>query len=98
MRALVTRFVTAARVATQRHHATSRCAARPGKGGGGKGSGSPRIDSDLASLPKVKAACIEPMCRMRHSNHDVECRTMPHRVLRVLSLLRSASFLFGIIR
>jgi len=31
-------------------------------------------------------------------SHNVECRTMPRRVLPVLALLRSASFCFGIIR
>jgi len=36
--------------------------------------------------------CVWLLCRMRHSTHNVECRTMPHRVLRVLSLLRPASF------
>ncbi len=41
--------------------------------------------------------CRWLLCRMRHSNHNVECRTMPRRVLPVLSLLRSASFCFGII-
>ena len=25
--------------------------------------------------------CIWVLCRIRHSNHNVECRTMPHRVL-----------------
>ncbi len=36
--------------------------------------------------------CLWLLCRIRHSSHNVECRTMPHRLLRVLSLLRSASF------
>lgn len=36
--------------------------------------------------------CVWLLCRMRHSSHNVECQTMPHRVLSVLSLLRSASF------
>jgi len=30
-------------------------------------------------------------------SHNVECRTMPHRLLPVLSFLRSAPFRFGII-
>ena len=42
--------------------------------------------------------CRWLLCRIRHSGHNVECRTMPHRVLSLLSLLRSASFCFGIIR
>ena len=42
--------------------------------------------------------CWWLLCRIRHSNHYVGCRTMPHRVLPVLSLLRSASLCFGIIR
>ncbi len=28
--------------------------------------------------------CRWLLCRMRHSSHNVECRTMPHRVLQVL--------------
>jgi hypothetical protein len=31
------------------------------------------------------------LCRIPHSSHNVECRTMLHRVLPVLSLLRPAS-------
>jgi hypothetical protein len=42
--------------------------------------------------------CVWLLCRIRHSSHNVECQTMPHRVLPVLSLLRPASPCFGIIR
>jgi ATP-dependent DNA ligase len=42
--------------------------------------------------------CRWLLCRIRHRNHNVEYRTMPHQVLPLLSFLRSASFLFGIIR
>jgi bifunctional non-homologous end joining protein LigD len=36
--------------------------------------------------------CVWLLCRMRHSSHNVECRTMPHRVLRTLLSLPSTLF------
>jgi len=36
--------------------------------------------------------CRWLLCRMRHSSHNVECRTMPQRLLPVLPFLRSTSF------
>jgi AbrB family looped-hinge helix DNA binding protein len=38
------------------------------------------------------ADCHWLLCRIRHSSHNVECRTMPNRLLPLLSFLRSASF------
>jgi hypothetical protein len=68
-------------------------------------------DCPFANLPETKsgrwgqgltkakmADCRWLLCRMRHRSHNVECQTMPHRVLPVLSLLRPASHCFGIIR
>jgi len=65
----------------------------------------------FANLPEARAGlwgegltaakmrdCRWLLCRMRHRSHNVECRTMPHRLLPLLSFLRSASFRFGIIR
>ena len=36
--------------------------------------------------------CVWLLCRIRHSSHNVECRTMPHRVLRTLLSLPSRLF------
>jgi bifunctional non-homologous end joining protein LigD len=36
--------------------------------------------------------CVWLLCRIRHSTHNVECRTMPHRVLRTLLSLPSTLF------
>ena len=65
----------------------------------------------FANLPEARAGrwgdgltaakmkdCRWLLCRIRHSSHNVECRTMPNRLLPLLSFLRSASFRFGIIR
>jgi len=65
----------------------------------------------FANLPEAKSGrwgeglaaaklkdCRWLLCRIRHRSHNVECRTMPHRALPVLSSLSSASFCFGITR
>jgi ATP-dependent DNA ligase len=36
--------------------------------------------------------CVWLLCRIRHSSHNVECRTIPHRVLRTLLSLPSTLF------
>jgi hypothetical protein len=36
--------------------------------------------------------CVWVLCRIRHRSHNVECRTMPHRVLRTLLALPSTLF------
>jgi hypothetical protein len=42
--------------------------------------------------------CKWLLCRMRHSSHNVECRTMLHRALPVMSISAFSIILFGIIR
>jgi hypothetical protein len=52
-----------------------------------------------ANLPVARGGRWgEGLTAAKMKDCNVECRTMPHRVLPVLLLLRSASFCFGIIR
>ena len=49
------------------------------------------ISSEVSGLCTMKE-CVWLLCRMRHSSHNVEFRTMPHRVLRTLLSLPSTLF------
>jgi hypothetical protein len=70
-------------------------------GGGGPFANLPEARSgrwgEGLTAAKMKS-CRWLLCRKRPNSHNVECQTMPHRVLPVLSLLRPASLRFGIIR